>query len=165
MASHVTVSIVRLCYPNSAVVTVSLAAVFSQKRLRGKLSDTNTDSEISWTFVPRERLAGSFLNFVPELLQRCRIVFTELYECCKVIHLFHKEINDNHDNWDELSLSRNEHWNEENHLYSWYIIIPTFPFLGQNKKKIGSRWLHVPYCRGLLLLNRRETTTLEITHN
>ena len=47
MASHVTVSIVRLCYPNSAVVTVSLAAVFSQKRLRGKLSDTNTDSEIS----------------------------------------------------------------------------------------------------------------------
>ena len=46
--------------------------------------------------VQRERIAGSFLSFVPELLQD-RV---ELQNCMSVekLHLFHKEINDNDDN-------------------------------------------------------------------
>ena len=45
--------------------------------------------------VPRER-AGSFLNFVSELLQD-RVELQNYMSVAK-LHLFHKEINDNHDN-------------------------------------------------------------------
>ena len=48
------------------------------------------------TFVLRERVAVSFLNFVPDLEVPITVVFAELWDVAK-LHLFDKEINDNRD--------------------------------------------------------------------
>ena len=51
----------------------------------------------------RERLDGSFLNFVPDLEVTtkdncCRTVFTDTCNSVAKLHLFHREINNNRDN-------------------------------------------------------------------
>ena len=80
--------------------------------------------------MPRERIADSFLNIVPELLQDR----AELQNCMSVAKLrsFHKEINDNHDN--NLSWSRNEQRKKITYIHDIFYFLQSI-FSGQNGKK------------------------------
>ena len=98
---------------------------------------TQRKVERYWTFVPREWIAPSFLNFVPSccrIVRRCR---TSVMSVAK-LHFISKC--NQRQSW-QYPLIEPKWANEENHLRSWYILFSTIYFYRDKIEKKEKIWL------------------------